>query len=269
MISDIVVRAAGDDLAARVTIHPEGTIRHDGEARFGPQLYRAGAFLPRGSARAATRGELAVLHGGAVAPGRNHAIGIVRLPAALVDALRFAWIGEGRIDPDALRAAPFDQLPGALAPGWRVDGDLLPLGYARNPAGFHTVTFDARAARFIGLHIDDLDALPLARREESTNRICVNLGQDARHLLFVNVGAPRMAQMLTGRAAGDDAWALRATPLIHAFLGAFPGYPVFRLAVFPGEAYIAPTENMIHDGSTLGMTADDRQLTVRGRVEPA
>jgi len=41
-----------------------------------------------------------------------------------------------------------------------------------------------------------------------------------------------------------------------------------RLAVAPGEAYIAPTENMIHDGSTLGMRHEDLQVTLRGIIDP-
>ena len=269
MISDIVVRTAEGGLGSRVTIHGEGTVRYEHEARFGPQRYRAGAFLPRGPARPASPEELSRIDAGSAPRGRNHTIGIVRVPPDLVGALRGAWAGEGRIAPAALRTYPFDALPRALAPGWRVDGELLPLGFGHNPPGFQTVTFDGRAERFIGLHIDDLDALPLARRDESTSRVCVNLGREARYLLFINVAAPRMAQMVSGRADGGDALGLRATPLIHAFLEAFPGYPVVRLAVFPGEAYIAPTESMIHDGSTLGMTAEDQQVTLRGRFDPA
>jgi hypothetical protein len=61
---------------------------------------------------------------------------------------------------------------------------------------------------------------------------------------------------------------MRPTPLIHAFLHKFPEYPVVRLAVLPGEAYIAPTENMIHDGTTEGMRVLDQQVTVRGRLDP-
>jgi hypothetical protein len=268
VIPDIVVQTADGSLGSRVTLHADGTVRYGHEARFGSQLYRTGAFLPKGSPRAGSAPELAILDARNAPRGRNHTIGIVQLPRDLVAALRSARAAEGRIALEALRAFPFDRIPGALAPHWRVDGELLPLGYARNPPGFHTVTFDAGAQRFIGLHIDDLDALPLARREDSTSRVCVNLGEEARYLLFVNLGTARMAQMVSGRADGGEALGLRSTPLIHAFLESFPRYPVVRLAVFPGEAYVAPTENMIHDGSTLGMAAEDQQVTLRGRFEP-
>jgi hypothetical protein len=37
----------------------------------------------------------------------------------------------------------------------------------------------------------------------------------------------------------------------------FPTYPVLRLRVKPGEAYIAPTDNLIHDGSSVGKQFPD------------
>ena len=49
---------------------------------------------------------------------------------------------------------------------------------------------------------------------------------------------------------------------------AFPDYPVVRLTIRPGEAYIAPTENLIHDGSTLGMTSPDLALHMIGALTP-
>jgi hypothetical protein len=49
------------------------------------------------------------------------------------------------------------------------------------------------------------------------------------------------------------------------FMRAFPSYPAVRLRIRPGEAYIAPTENIAHDGSTIGMDAMDITLTVIGR----
>jgi len=37
-----------------------------------------------------------------------------------------------------------------------------------------------------------------------------------------------------------------------------------RIKVRPGQAYIAPTENIFHDGSTLGTSEVDRHMTCRG-----
>jgi len=51
---------------------------------------------------------------------------------------------------------------------------------------------------------------------------------------------------------------------------AFPDQFVLRLGVAPGEAYIAPTENLIHDASSMWMGDSDLSLTIlaqlRGRA---
>ena len=267
MKRDILVRSYDGDLKSRLMMY-SGTVCNRAETRFGQQIYRAGAFLPRGELRSATPYELEALDGRHTVSGRNRLIGIVRLSLPLLDDLRSAKLDEGKIPMSAMQRYPFTQLGMELAPYWILRGSLLPLGYASYTAGFHTVTFDAVTARFIGLHIDDLDGLPIERREESTTRLCVNLGLNARYLLFINVSTLLIAAMLAGDATGGSFIHLRSTPLIHAFLKAFPEYPVTRLEVRPGEAYIAPTENMIHDGSTLGMSGMDHQVTLRGIIDP-
>ena len=43
-----------------------------------------------------------------------------------------------------------------------------------------------------------------------------------------------------------------------------PNYPVARLRIDPGEAYILPTDNLIHDASTEGTRCPDITLTFLG-----
>ncbi len=268
MIADIVVDSHDGELASRVTIFG-GTRRYVHEARFGPQLYRAGAFLPRGESRSPTEEEIEALTPRAGSDrGRSNTIGIVRIRQRLVRALLESRGPEGRIPDDAVLDWPFCKLAGALGSRWRLRGPLRPLGFAQNPAGFHTVTFDATSKRFIGLHLDDIEALPMGRREQSMTRLCINLGQSPRFLLFVNLTTRTIASWLS-RYPGVGAFPeYRSTPLVDAFLRKFPDYPVVRLALHPGEAYLAPTENMVHDGSTRVMVAPDIQVTLLGPVDP-
>ena len=51
------------------------------------------------------------------------------------------------------------------------------------------------------------------------------------------------------------------------FLQKYPEYPVIKLRVAPDEAYIAPTENIIHDGCTFGKKFFDVSLTIRGKIQ--
>jgi hypothetical protein len=41
-----------------------------------------------------------------------------------------------------------------------------------------------------------------------------------------------------------------ATALARKFLQVFENHPITRIRISPGQAYIAPTENLVHDGST-------------------
>jgi hypothetical protein len=49
------------------------------------------------------------------------------------------------------------------------------------------------------------------------------------------------------------------------FMTLFPSYPVVRVRIHPGEAYVAPTENILHDGSSIDMNAMDITFSIRGR----
>jgi hypothetical protein len=49
---------------------------------------------------------------------------------------------------------------------------------------------------------------------------------------------------------------------------AYPDYPVTALTIHPGEAYIAATENLIHDGSSMGLTDPDVLFTILGEFTP-
>ena len=48
------------------------------------------------------------------------------------------------------------------------------------------------------------------------------------------------------------------------FALSFPEYPVLRIKINPYEAYIAPTEFIIHDGSNINTKYPDINLVVRG-----
>ena len=53
----------------------------------------------------------------------------------------------------------------------------------------------------------------------------------------------------------------------QAFLKRFPGYPVVKIRLKPGEAYIAPTENMLHEGSSLHIDETGFQFILLGHFK--
>jgi hypothetical protein len=241
----------------------------------GPHIYLADALAPVPPWRAARADEVALLTAGPPAEGAW--IGLVRLRPQVWTA--FSELRE------CLQRAPSITVARALvdAPEWeeltrRVTLSLLPAmqdggaaaagaGLGVHPPGLATVTWDPSRGGFIGLHLDSwYGPNPPPERAAAPGRISINLGDEERYFLFCNL---TIADMAKGLATLDpsDLIAGGAGALARAFLRRSSSYPIVRLRVRPGEAYIAPTENICHDGSTEGQSGWDLSLTIRGRFE--
>ena len=145
---------------------------------------------------------------------------------------------------------------------------VLQKGARANAPGLPTVTMDGGSGKLIGLHVDNWFNTPLAERHLSPNRVALNLGSEDRYLVFVNLPLIRIWELVHDvPPAGAADLRLRAD-LLDRFWRKFPSYPVVRLRIGPGEGYVAPTENIAHDGSTLGMSMWDVYLTVLGHFAP-
>ena len=134
-----------------------------------------------------------------------------------------------------------------------------PGGVHVNDPGLEATTINPVGRRRIGLHVDDWYRAPVSRRHMSPNRICVNLGCEDRFFLFLNLPMRRVYEL---SGAPRHASGSRAA---QAFCRLFPHYPVLKLRMRPGEAYIAPTENLVHDGCSSGMRTPDVTLSLLGR----
>jgi hypothetical protein len=134
----------------------------------------------------------------------------------------------------------------------------------RSP-GLQTVTAAADSHALVGLHVDSWNRqdLGISRRGHAPNRVCLNLGSEDRFFLFVNVPVGQMYELTKGEDR-QSADACSPSSIASDFMSSFPSYPVVRLRVRPGEAYVAPTENVVHDGSSIDMKGMDVTLSVRG-----
>jgi hypothetical protein len=121
-------------------------------------------------------------------------------------------------------------------------------------------TFNQKEKTFIGLHLDSFERNS-ETREGARNRICINLGKDPRYLLFYNLQFDQMAEMCNMKKIDRNG---NPYEILHAFFERFNSYPVIKIQINPYEAYIAPTENVIHDGSTEGTKNLDVNLAIRG-----
>jgi hypothetical protein len=132
------------------------------------------------------------------------------------------------------------------------------LGISAKLPGLTTVTVDPKKQRRIGLHLDVWDRLSLNQKSRARWRINVNLGSESRYLIFCNLPVPEMHS----RAAMDARTV--GTAIGRKFFERFPSYPLLRLTVQPGEGYVAPTDLLIHDATTLDKTTPDISIAVLG-----
>ncbi|MBW4621421.1 MAG: hypothetical protein KME17_18935 [Cyanosarcina radialis HA8281-LM2] len=136
--------------------------------------------------------------------------------------------------------------------------------------GLRTVTtdldssIDSTTRYHIGMHLDSHDLFPLRRRHRSRNRICLNLGREDRFFLFINLPLMEIFKALNLSDPEDIFQHYRGLNLGYEFMKLYPSYPVIKLKVAPGEAYIAPTDNLIHDGCSVGQQSADINLTFLG-----
>jgi hypothetical protein len=124
--------------------------------------------------------------------------------------------------------------------------------------GLRSTAFDFSSGHFVGLHIDDHQKLPLARRSEADVLFAINIGLSHRYLVFVPLTVAGLLQ---------EVFPLRPTTSVdlkNAFLEQNPDAPVLRIRLAPGDAYLCGPQNLIHDGATNEGTAADVALLMSG-----
>ncbi|HKU39365.1 MAG TPA: hypothetical protein VJR89_14505 [Polyangiales bacterium] len=137
--------------------------------------------------------------------------------------------------------------------------------FAAGAPGLRSVTRDTVIGRkeksYVGLHLDSWEKVPAFQQRGERNRICVNLGREDRYFVFVNLSLRKLRELLGAPAEPESPYARDLGP---DFLKAYPQYPVIRLRLRPREAYIAPTDNLLHDGSSVCRSSPDLALHLLG-----
>jgi hypothetical protein len=136
---------------------------------------------------------------------------------------------------------------------------------ATSISGLGAAAWDTERNRYPGLHIDSWDEVEVAESSGAKNRICINLGMSARGLLFVNLTLADLHQKIKRQDPNvNSIEKFSKHDLRTKFFSLYPDYPVLKVVLKPGEGYIAPTEYMIHDGTTEDSGTIDFNLVVRG-----
>jgi hypothetical protein len=134
----------------------------------------------------------------------------------------------------------------------RVTGRLEFRGLAEHDGSTPSATLVEADGGHYGLHVDDGARLAIDALASGPMRLSVNIGDIARLFLFVNLGVDQMLDGI-GRAGERSVFrAGLADEIGRSFLAAYPEYPIVALRVDPGEAYLAPTQAILHDGAGTG-----------------
>jgi hypothetical protein len=145
---------------------------------------------------------------------------------------------------DGSQTTPFDPFRGQYP--------SIFLGHTESPAGQRTTTVDQRVDRRTGLHIDNWDKLSLAERSRSRRRIAINLGPGDRYVIVAT------QDICDLNAVHPIDAPFPRTGHIHEYLQHGGTLRCVRIRFEPGEGYVAPTELVPHDGSTLGIEQPSR-----------
>jgi len=120
-----------------------------------------------------------------------------------------------------------------------------------------TVSYNSFDGKHVGLHVDSWDRLEIKDRHRAYNRLSINLGEEARYFMFVP---------LCLHSLDCNKYEIKNATDFGRFFIKDKNPVVVRVKISPGEYYIAPTENCIHDGSSLGIKSLDITLSLRGKI---
>jgi uncharacterized protein len=137
------------------------------------------------------------------------------------------------------------------------------------PAGLTTVSHNPQTQQYNGLHIDDWDRAITPLKQFTRNRICINLGPSPRHFYIVNLTAQHCKKQ--GLLTEDEHQRINQDhrEFLRLYSQNFQHYPVIKLKVNPLQAYIAPTDTIIHDGSSLECDRFDLSIMSLGYFKPS
>lgn len=199
--------------------------------------------------------------------GRHNTIAIGKIPKSLLEYSQSIGVHELKTPDEAIKFTKSDVYENLKKGVFNFFYDYLEntkglciLKLACQSNSLEVSTFNHQTNRLLGLHFDSWDALHCTHRDFSRNRMCINFGKEERHFLFVNLTLKKVIM----QAQIDVKFLKENNDILHVFFSKFPEYEVIKLRLNPGEYYIAPTENILHDGCTFGKTSPDVFLTILG-----
>lgn len=124
--------------------------------------------------------------------------------------------------------------------------------------------FEKKGVR-VGLHIDNHDRLPLSKRRDAVQLLTLNCSTAFRYFHFIDLPVSALAREAGILVDQPNEDLRQASNLLKdCFLAKFPDYPITRICLPPGFAYLATPQNMIHDGAGGSDTTPDIAFLMLG-----
>jgi hypothetical protein len=186
------------------------------------------------------------------------------LPQDALDALSFFDIGSCDTREEVLkmyqnRADIFSQFTDSLddflaSELLNTSENLKYHTISMQPPGNKSVNYNiiGESKIYTGMHIDRSEGFPLGECYKSKQRMCINLGE-TRYLYIFDLSVDAL------KASYEKEYNKELTfeTLIPVYGNLYKNYPVKVVEMPFGSYYIAPTDNLIHDASTINHTTFD------------
>jgi len=206
--------------------------------------YRVGAIVPQAPWRPVEVSAVDAAEGAC----RYNSVFIFRVPHGILSSSGFAPESICRAYAKNSASLPGDapRFAELLKSLLCIRSDVTVHGIASRPAGLATTTVDRASGLYVGLHIDSWGDLSISDRLSSKMRLNVNLGPGRRYFLFA---AHTLSSVVaTHHIHPDDG---RRLAIVERDYFSDDRARILRLELYPGDAYMASTDALIHDGSTL------------------
>lgn len=127
--------------------------------------------------------------------------------------------------------------------------------------GLRTVTHDySLGERLLGMHVDSHERRAIHERTACAWLWLMNVGRGTRHFLYVPSPLAEIARRVVRLASPQFVARANATDVGRELFARCDDVPIVRIALRPGDSYVAPVQNLIHDDSTLATTLRDETL---------
>lgn len=138
-----------------------------------------------------------------------------------------------------------------------------------NNPGLPTTTLNwVGGGKILGLHIDTTSSGTPRERDKAAWLWNVNLGVNPRAFIFVPKTYKKLISALSQRKNNlDHSYLKKESDIARCFLNIFSKTLIWRLLLYPKFGYIAPVDNIIHDGSSNISDTIDIFICARGFIK--